>query len=63
MGEAGRRQRRVEPTDEWEHLRFLCRWPEQLAYEEMSPLVRPRQPRRMQVSEDIKAGRLRAYGR
>jgi hypothetical protein len=39
MGESGRRRRRVEPTDDWEQLRLLCRWPEQLAYEEMRPLV------------------------
>jgi hypothetical protein len=28
MGSA-RRRRRVEPTDEWEQLKLLCRWPEQ----------------------------------
>ena len=39
MGEAGRRRRRVEPTDDWEQLELLCRWPEQLAYEEMRPTV------------------------
>jgi hypothetical protein len=39
MGVAGRRRRRVEPTDEWEQLQLLCRWPEQLAYEEIRPLV------------------------
>ncbi len=38
MGRRGRR-RRVEPTDDWEQLEFLCRWPEQLAYEEIRPLV------------------------
>jgi len=32
----GRRRRgRVEPTEEWEQLALLCRWPEQLAYEEI----------------------------
>lgn len=36
----GRRRRsRVEPTDEWEQLALLCRWPEQLAYEEIRPLT------------------------
>jgi hypothetical protein len=35
----GTRRRRVEPTDEWEHLKLLCRWPEQLAYEEIQPTV------------------------
>ena len=35
----GTRRRRVEPTDEWEHLKLLCRWPEQLAYEEIRPTV------------------------
>lgn len=36
----GRRHRnRVEPTDEWEQLALLCGWPEQLAYEEVRPLV------------------------
>ncbi len=38
MGERKRR-RRVEPTDDWEQLELLCRWPEQLAYEELRPLV------------------------
>ena len=35
----GTRRRRVDPTDEWEQLKLLCRWPEQLAYEEVRPLV------------------------
>jgi hypothetical protein len=36
----GRRRRtRVEPTEEWEQLALLCRWPEQLAYEEIRPLT------------------------
>ena len=36
----GRRHRtRVEPTEEWEQLALLCRWPEQLAYEEIRPLT------------------------
>ena len=35
----GRRRSRVEPTDEWEQLALLCRWPEQLAYEEIRPLT------------------------
>ena len=39
MGGTRRRGRRVEPTDEWEQLRLLCGWPEQLAYEEIRPLV------------------------
>jgi transposase len=39
MGEVRRRRRRVEPTDDWEQLELLCRWPEQLAYEEVRPLV------------------------
>jgi putative transposase len=39
MGDARRRRRRLEPTDEWEQLELLCRWPEQLAYEEIRPLV------------------------
>ncbi len=30
---------RVEPTDEWEQPELLCRWPEQLAYEEVRPTV------------------------
>lgn len=38
MGERKRR-RRVEPTDDWEQLGLLCQWPEQLAYEEIRPLV------------------------
>ena len=35
----GTRRRRVEPTDECEQLKLLCRWPEQLAYEEIRPTV------------------------
>jgi putative transposase len=36
----GRRRRsRVEPTEEWEQLALLCKWPEQLAYEEIRPLT------------------------
>ena len=36
----GRRRRgRVEPTAEWEQIELLCGWPEQLAYEEIRPLV------------------------
>ena len=38
MGGRGRR-RRVEPTEDWEQLALLCRWPEQLAYEEIRPLT------------------------
>src|SRR3712207_3621167 len=38
MGGDGRRSR-VEPTDEWEQLALLCRWPEQRAYEEIRPLT------------------------
>jgi putative transposase len=36
-----RRRRRVEPTDElrWDQLALLCKWPEQLAYEEIRPLT------------------------
>lgn len=44
MGVAGRRRRRVEPTDEWEQLQLLCRWPEQLVYKEIRPLVLFRMP-------------------
>jgi hypothetical protein len=43
MGERKRR-RRVESTDDWERLQLLCRWPEQLAYEELRPLVLFRLP-------------------
>ncbi len=36
----GRRRRsRVGPTDDWEQLKLLCMWPEQLAYEEIRPLT------------------------
>ena len=38
MGER-RRRSRVEPTDNWEQLALLCKWPEQLAYEEIRPLT------------------------
>ena len=34
----GRRQR-VVPTDDWQQLRLLARWPEQLAYELIRPVV------------------------
>jgi putative transposase len=34
---SGRRRRRAEPTDDWDQL--LCAWPEQVAYEEIRPLV------------------------
>jgi hypothetical protein len=37
MGDAERRRGRVEPTDDWEQLKLLCAWPEQLAYEEIRP--------------------------
>jgi hypothetical protein len=37
MEDAKRHRRRVEPTDDWEQLRLLCRWPEQFAYEEIRP--------------------------
>ena len=37
--ESSQRRRRVEPTDEWEQVALLCRWPEQLAYEEIRPLT------------------------
>jgi transposase len=33
------RWRRVEPTDEWEQIEFLCGWPEQRDYELIRPLV------------------------
>jgi len=38
MGER-RRRSRVDPTDDWEQLKLLCVWPEQLAYEEIRPLT------------------------
>jgi hypothetical protein len=38
MGGRGRRSR-VEQTDEREQLALLCRWPEQLAHEEIRPLT------------------------
>ncbi|MDP9439080.1 MAG: helix-turn-helix domain-containing protein [Actinomycetota bacterium] len=39
MDDAGRRRRRIEPTDEWDQLQLLCAWPEQIAYEQIRPLV------------------------
>lgn len=40
MNETGRGgRRRVEPTDEWEQIEFLCGWPEQRDYELIRPLV------------------------
>ena len=35
----GKRRRHVEPTDDWEQLELLCRWPEQVRYEEIRSLV------------------------
>lgn len=37
MGE--RKHRRVEPTDDWQQLKLLLQWPEQVRYEEIRPLV------------------------
>lgn len=34
-----RRRKRIEPTDDWGQLELLCGWPEQVAYEEIRPLV------------------------
>lgn len=34
-----RRRRRIELTEDWGQLALLCRWPEQLAYEEIRPLT------------------------
>jgi putative transposase len=36
---SGRRRRRVEPTDDWEQLKLMCKWPEQVRYEEIRPLA------------------------
>ena len=33
------RRWRIEPTDEWEQVEFLCGWPEQRDYELIRPLV------------------------
>lgn len=38
------RRGKVDPTDEWEQIAPLCRWPEQLAYEEIRPMVLFRYP-------------------
>ncbi|MBA2713183.1 MAG: helix-turn-helix domain-containing protein [Rubrobacteraceae bacterium] len=35
----GSRQRRSEPTEEWEQIELLCAWPEQRDYELIRPLV------------------------
>jgi len=34
-----RRRRRVEPTDDWEQLKLLSKWPEQVRYELIRPIV------------------------
>jgi putative transposase len=34
-----RGRRRVEPTDDWQQLKMLFGWPEQIRYEEIRPLV------------------------
>ena len=33
------RRRRVEPTDDWEQLKLLSKWPEQAEYELIRPIV------------------------
>jgi putative transposase len=30
---------RIAPTDDWEHLQLILRWPEQVAYELIRPIV------------------------
>ena len=39
MGTGKHRRRRVEPTDDWEHLELLCVHDEQVEYERIRPLV------------------------
>ena len=39
MESRSRRRRRVEPTDDWEQLELLTRWPEQRDYELIRPIV------------------------
>jgi len=39
MGDAKRRRRRIEPTEEWEQIGPLCLWPEQRDYEEIRPVT------------------------
>ena len=34
-----KRRHRVVPTDDWEQLKPLCGWPEQVSYEEIRPVV------------------------
>jgi len=34
-----KRRHRIEPTDDWEQLKALCGWPEQVSYEEIRPLI------------------------
>ena len=36
---AGRRRRRVEPTEEWDQIELLLKWPEQREYELLRPIV------------------------
>src|SRR5829696_10320274 len=36
---SNRRQRRVEPTEDWEQIELLCAWPEQRDYELIRPSV------------------------
>ncbi len=45
------RRRRVEPTDDWEQLALLCRWPEQAAYEEAAAQVAAAGP--LSVPRDV----------
>jgi putative transposase len=34
-----RQRRRVEPTEDWGQLELLCRWPGQVRYELIRPIV------------------------
>lgn len=38
-GKRGKRRRRTEPTDDWEQLKLLCAWDEQIEYERIRQLV------------------------
>jgi hypothetical protein len=54
MGRNGRRLR-VNPTDGWEQIELLCRWPEQWDYELIQP---PGALRRLRGREDPGGGKL-----
>jgi len=65
---SNRRQRRVEPSEDWEQIELLCAWPEQRDYELIRPSVlfgtsaAAAQPRLFGLDALGEAGWLKALG-